>query len=847
MPSRDLLRFVSPLHRHAPAALAALLFTAVLVASDSTPGRSAQAPAELISVTDPAVDNNNASISDDGAFVAYDADGPSATPTASRVRNRAAGTTADVSDPAEPFEGDLSRIRISGDGCHVVRLSEAIAVTDVCAGGPARLIYTPDCGCDLINPRISTHGRYVTVVRAYEDEVLWFDRDLDENGVLDDTEVEMRAITATDNNPGAALGDETLTQLVAVVLPDTDPDAPVGSFQVYLWDPMIDIGDPEGLTLVSAQNGSITAPLPRATATFPSMTPDGRFVAFVSSTDSSNGDLFSSGQIMVRDTLTSETVLVSRSSAGATSNGDSSMPSISADGTQVVFGTTSDNLLAPNPGGVAHFCAGEIPVCFGPSFDLLVATSTSGFYETLELDRVSLDRNGAALQSRNPLRTMLLPDISASGRWVAFQSSFRQEIENGTPTPPVEASAVYVIERPATAVITPLDFGTVTVGTTSAPSTATVTNTGSSSIMPATITATGGYTVVPGGTCASQTWLSPRRSCTVNVTFTPAAAGPATGQLRIDETGYAAYSATGTLTGTGFVVPPSTTTTSTTSTTSTTTIPAEATTTVASTTTVENDPAVPVDITTTTTTTTPAPTTPTTGPRPVATPTTAPATTAARAPKLIITPSPGSFGTALVGTATPPLTFAVTSTGTGSAAVGNVTASGPDASSFTIIDTTCAGVSLRPGTSCSVTVVFTPARAGVHTATLTDGSSSVTAASALDGTGTIAPTIRLLPNVVGLGEVTVAIGAGFVPDSSVRLHWVDGATYDARADSAGNITVQVPIRPDELVGPRTFGAVDQPGLFLDVTTPALIVDPTAQPPTGRNPAIPGLGTLVTRG
>ncbi|MEO6126394.1 MAG: choice-of-anchor D domain-containing protein [Ilumatobacteraceae bacterium] len=844
MSVRDRLRTTIPhRRRHVAAVLAALALTAVVVGSDSTPSRSALAPAELISVTDTIPDANNPSISDDGAFVAYDAD--TSTITASRVRDRAAATTQDVPDPGTPFNGDLSRVVISGDGCQVVRVSEAISITDICTDNVAKLLDNPGCDCspNLIAPRVSTHGRYITVVAAYQHEILWFDRDADANGVLDDTDIVSRAITAVDNNTGAALGDETLTNRVAVVLPDQNIDAPEGSFQVYLWDPSIDIGDPTGLTLVSAQNGSSTAPIPGASATFPSMTPDGRYVAFVSSTGSSDGGVFSTGQIMVRDTVTDETALVSRSEANATANSASSMPSISADGTQVAFGTTATNLLAPNPGGRGFGCTGgEFSVCSGPTFDLLVATSTAGFFASIELDRVSLDRNGNALAANNIYRVMILPDISASGRWVAFQSSFRQEIQSGAVTPVDQVSAVYVIERPASATIDQIDFASVTVGTTSATLTATVTNTSNSSILPATITASNGFAIVPGGTCAAQVWLSPRRSCTVNITFAPATEGAITGQLTIAESGYAAYTATGVLTGTGFVEPPPTTAT---------TVP-EATTTMPETTTsVENLPAIPVSIPTTTTTTTT-----TTMPRPVVTVTvtvvtTPPTTTIPLVPGLIITTNPGSFGTAMVSTSAPPITFAVTSTGSGPATVNNLTVSGVDAASFVITDNTCAGVSLRPGSSCAVTIVFTPATVGVHNATLTVGSAAVTATAALDGTGTLTPTIRLSPNVVGPGEVAVAFGAGFVPNSTVQLHWVDdatsGETSGAIADAAGNFTVQIPIGSDEEIGPRTFGAVDQPGLFTNVTTPALIVDPSARPPTGRNPAIPGLGTLVSRG
>ena len=71
--------------------------------------------------------------------------------------------------------------------------------------------------------------------------------------------------------------------------------------------------------------------------------------------------------------------------------------------------------------------------------------------------------------------------------------------------------------------------------------------------------------------------------------------------------------------------------------------------------------------------------------------------------------------------------------------------------------------------------------------------------------------------------------------------------FAATTDGSGSVQLQIPIRNDEMTGPRQFVAVDQPGVFGAVVTDGLIVEPSASPPTSRNPALPDLASLVVRG
>jgi len=78
----------------------------------------------------------------------------------------------------------------------------------------------------------------------------------------------------------------------------------------------------------------------------PSVSADGRFVAFESGVSNLvPGDTNNNNDIFVRDTLTNTTTLVSLDSAGNQANNGSSRPSISADGRFVAFQSSASNLV----------------------------------------------------------------------------------------------------------------------------------------------------------------------------------------------------------------------------------------------------------------------------------------------------------------------------------------------------------------------------------------------------------------------------------------------------------------------------------------------------------------------
>ncbi|MFN0009809.1 MAG: TolB family protein [Planctomycetota bacterium] len=131
-----------------------------------------------------------------------------------------------------------------------------------------------------------------------------------------------------------------------------------------------------------------------------SITPDGRYVAFVSAaTNLVPGDVGPWDDIFVRDLQTGTTQRVSISTAGVEGNSYSAYPSISDDGRHVAFASFAANLVAGDTNG---------------TWDIFVHDRQSATTE-----RVSVDSSEMQADDDSSER----PWISADGLYVAFASS----------------------------------------------------------------------------------------------------------------------------------------------------------------------------------------------------------------------------------------------------------------------------------------------------------------------------------------------------------------------------------------------------------------------------------------
>jgi Tol biopolymer transport system component len=208
-----------------------------------------------------------------------------------------------------------------------------------------------------------------------------------------------------------------------------------------------------------------------SSSNIPSITPNGRFVAFVSYADNLvPGDTNSSPDVFVRDLKTKETQRVSVSSEGVEGNNYSnSAPSISADGRYVAFKSEATNLVAGDTNGfpdlfVRDLKKGETQrvsvsseeveanygggtnspsisangalVVFNSLASNLVAGDTNETYDVFVRDlkmgetrRVSVSSEGT---EGNAASIGISVDISANGRFVAFSSEASNLVEGDT-------------------------------------------------------------------------------------------------------------------------------------------------------------------------------------------------------------------------------------------------------------------------------------------------------------------------------------------------------------------------------------------------------------------------------
>jgi Tol biopolymer transport system component len=132
---------------------------------------------------------------------------------------------------------------------------------------------------------------------------------------------------------------------------------------------------------------------------FPSLSADGRYVAFESSApDLVAGDGNGLSDVFVRDLVAGTTERVSLDSSGAEGDGDSGLASISPDGRFVAFESFATNLVA-----------GDVNGCR----DVFVRDRSTGTTE-----RASVDSSGVAGDGDSRA-----PAVSADGRYVAFESA----------------------------------------------------------------------------------------------------------------------------------------------------------------------------------------------------------------------------------------------------------------------------------------------------------------------------------------------------------------------------------------------------------------------------------------
>jgi Tol biopolymer transport system component len=107
-----------------------------------------------------------------------------------------------------------------------------------------------------------------------------------------------------------------------------------------------------GQTTLASVNSDGAPASSNSVSASPSISGDGQLVAFLSSDLNLTPDDSDSTGIYVHNRVTGQTILVSRSTAGAPGNATSWKPVISSDGSAVAFGSAATNLVADDNNGV---------------------------------------------------------------------------------------------------------------------------------------------------------------------------------------------------------------------------------------------------------------------------------------------------------------------------------------------------------------------------------------------------------------------------------------------------------------------------------------------------------------
>ncbi|HVQ91880.1 MAG TPA: hypothetical protein VMU51_12675 [Mycobacteriales bacterium] len=146
-------------------------------------------------------------------------------------------------------------------------------------------------------------------------------------------------------------------------------------------------------SLVSADPNGHPA---RGGAGFPALSPDGRYVAFAASPDLTGGDPAGPTAIYLRDLWDRTTTLVSATRHGQPADRESNAPALSADGRYVAFSSYASNLVPGDHNGWA---------------DVFVRDTTTG--HTTLISGTGRHRHGVGYSAS--------PAISPDGRYVAYQ------------------------------------------------------------------------------------------------------------------------------------------------------------------------------------------------------------------------------------------------------------------------------------------------------------------------------------------------------------------------------------------------------------------------------------------
>ena len=302
------------------------------------------------------------------------------------------------------------------------------------------------------------------------------------------------------------------------------PGGPAAT-QVYVWDR--GYGDQRNAVRLVSSNGDTPAGLG---ADSPAMSEDGRVIVFRSADrtlvpavlpscasptscptqiyrfdrDTDGNGIFDEASRRLPLALVSA-VDAGVVSSGIPTAGDASSwsPSLSADGSQVVFVTDAVNLLPSRRAGGGETTDG----------DVLIAEFRLG-----EIRRALADGASASVPGAHDR-----PVLSKTGQTLVLDTSAAAGLSAGTAVTTAAGRNLVVARYTPQLGLAELDFGSVLLGFESAELYATVQNAGPAAFEPGAVFTTSPNFKVTGGTCTTGVIVAAGDSCKVELTFNPTA------------------------------------------------------------------------------------------------------------------------------------------------------------------------------------------------------------------------------------------------------------------------------------------------------------------------------------
>ena len=221
-----------------------------------------------------------------------------------------------------------------------------------------------------------------------------------------------------------------------------------------------------------------------------------------------------------------------------------------------------------------------------------------------------------------------------------------------------------------------------------------------------------------------------------------------------------------------------------------------------------------------------------------------PSTTTTSAPAVSLAPGALSFGSQDTGTRSAPQSVTVTNTGSGSLFINS--AAVPNTLDFTVVGDGCSGLTIAPGGSCTVSIVFSPSQAGSLSASfvVTDNAPNSPQKAALSGTGTT-PAGTTAPGLAIDTEFMSCSGGvcQVAPGSNVFVNNFFSTSFRATGGTApytwsGSLPAGLTLRPSGLVlgaptvlGTQTFRVTVTDSAGATATGTFSLVVTNSPPPT----------------